>query len=99
MLAHVVMWKIKEEFKKDENKIKETIKKELEALKESIFEIHKIIVHIDKIDSSTHDLVLYSEFEDEKSLKNYASCEKHLNVVKAHILPYVSDRECIDYFI
>ncbi len=94
------MWRIKElaEGKsKEENCIK--IKNELEALKDKIKCIKHIEVGINySQDKAAYDLVLYSEFQDEKALDEYQNHEEHLKVAK-YIGLVKEDRILVDYKI
>lgn len=98
MIKHIVMWKIKdfaEGKSKEENCIK--IKSELEALKHKIQYIKHMEVGINySQDKAAYDLVLYSEFQDEKSLDEYQNHQEHLKVAK-YIGLVKEDRILVDY--
>ena len=100
MIRHIVMWKVKEKAlgrSKEENI--EEIKLMLENLKNEIPELKEIEVGID-IPSLTgsHDIVLYTVFEDEKGLDIYQKHPKHVEVAQ-FIRQVVTDRACVDYSI
>lgn len=96
MLKHIVMWKIKEEFKSEEKLIKENIKNSLENLAKDLGNI-KLQVIIDVLNTSTHDLILISEAKSKEDLQAYAKNEKHIEIINNYILPYTQGRSCIDY--
>ncbi|MBN2111461.1 MAG: Dabb family protein [Methanosarcinaceae archaeon] len=82
MLKHIVMWKLKDIAQgrtKKENA--ELMKEMLEGLKEKIPEIDKMEVgiNIDPSDAA-FDVVLYSEFMDEKALVSYQKHPEHVRV-------------------
>lgn len=97
MFVHIVMWKIKKEYEDKKDEIKNKLKLELENLKNSISKVNKIEVIKDVENTSTHEIMLYSEFEKEEDFGLYAKDERHLLVVKEYILPYLEERVCIDY--
>ena len=82
MLKHIVMWKLKdfaEGKTKEENA--STMKNMLEGLKEKIAEIDTIEVGISmKPSEAAFDVVLYSEFMDEKALEKYQKHPEHIKV-------------------
>ncbi|SFV69862.1 Stress responsive alpha-beta barrel domain protein Dabb [hydrothermal vent metagenome] len=80
MLKHIVMFKFKDENKK-ENLIK--TKKMLEALLNKVPTLKSMEVGINiSQESRAMDLSLYSEFEDEEGLELYANHPEHLKVVE-----------------
>jgi len=98
MVKHIILWKIKDEYKGEElNKIKLGIKEGLEGLKGSIPGLVDIQVNINGLDSSNMDLMLDSTFEDEASLKGYAVHPDHVAVADTKVRPYTQVRSCLDY--
>ncbi|OFI05836.1 stress responsive A/B barrel domain protein [Clostridium acetireducens DSM 10703] len=100
MIKHIVMWKLKDTAEgstKIENAKK--IKNDLELLKGVIAELYSIEVGIDINKSeAAYDLVLYSEFKDQKSLDIYQNHPEHLKV--AGFVKKVSEnRIVVDYEI
>lgn len=97
MVKHIILWKLKEEFNND--KIKTQMKEKLEGLKGEIDGLLEINVQIEKFSTSNVDVMLYSVFTDEKSLKNYATHEKHVFVADNYVRPFTEARSCIDFEI
>ncbi len=82
MIKHIVMWKLKnfaEGNDRKHNALK--MKKDLEALKTKIPVIRSIEAGINFLPSdAAYDIVLYSEFENEKDLDMYQKHPEHLKV-------------------
>ena len=98
MVKHVILWNLKEEYTEAEAlKIKEEIKASLEGLKGVVPGIVEIRVNINPLASSNCDLMLDSTFEDEASLKTYATHPAHLEVANGKVRPFTSGRVCMDY--
>ena len=102
MLKHIVMWKLKEEGHHEEGKSKKEsnallAKEYLESLANTIPEIRKIEVGININPSeAAFDLVLYSEFDDEKGLECYQNHPDHLRVGE-FIRKITETRVVVDY--
>ena len=98
MIKHIVMWKIKdfaEGASKKEICIK--LKEELEALKKMIPAVHSIEVGINfSEDAAAYDLVLNSEFMDEKALEEYQRHPEHVKVAN-YIARVREERILVDY--
>ena len=96
MLKHIVMWKIKEENKK-ESAMK--IKTDLEDLKGKIAEIVDIEVGID-IDAieKNYDVILVSTFKSEEDLKAYQVHPMHVEVAK-FVKSVALSRVAVDYLV
>lgn len=94
MIKHIVMWKLKEENKKENA---EKIKISLEALKCDIEEIVEIEVGIDinKSDAA-YDVALYSTFNSQKDLDAYQVHPKHKEA-GIFIKNVVINRIVVDY--
>lgn len=98
MLHHVILWKIKEEKTEEEKAlIKKNAKEQLESLAAQIPEIKRIHVQIESLATSTCDLMLDSEFENEEALKTYANHPAHVAVADEYIRPNMAVRMCLDY--
>ncbi len=97
MLVHIVMWNIKEEHRDQAEEIKKRMKQELEALQGQIEGLLHLELRTEVLESGTHELLLYSELEDAKSLARYAAHERHVYAAKNFIQPYTRDRVCVDY--
>lgn len=98
MLKHIVMWKFKdfaENNSKNENM--QIIKERLETLVGIIPEIKKLEIGVNINTSGfAYDMVLYSEFEDEKSLEIYKNHPEHVKV--SEFVAKVRDgRTVVDY--
>ncbi len=98
MIKHIVMWRVKD---KALGKIKEeninAIKIMLENLKSLIREVKdlEVGINIEELTGS-HDIVLYTTFENEQDLDAYQKHPEHLEVAK-FIREVVTDRACVDY--
>lgn len=98
MIRHVILWKLKEEYKGEEKKnILNRIKQGLESLKEEIPEIRQIRVQTEKLDSSNADFMLDSSFENAEDLYNYAVHPSHVRVADNLVRPFVEVRMCLDF--
>ena len=95
MVKHIILWKLKEEENRDE--IKQGIKEGLEGLQGIIPGLLEIKVQTETLDSSNVDVMLYSVFESEKALKNYAIHPAHVEVADTKVRPYTQIRSCIDF--
>lgn len=95
MVKHIILWKLKEEF--NNNEIKSEMKKELELLKGIIPGLLEIKIQTEKLATSNADVMLYSEFEDEASLKGYAVHPEHVRVADSKVRPFTETRLCIDF--
>ena len=95
MVKHIILWKLKE----DNNNIsvKQGIKAGLEGLIGKIPGLVEIKVQIDSLDSSNADVMLYSVFEDEVSLKGYAIHPDHVFVADTYVRPFTQTRLCMDF--
>lgn len=94
MIKHIVMWKLKDKNKK-ENSLK--IKNMIEDLKDKINVILNIEIGINiNTNDCSYDIVLYSEFENEKDLNFYQKNPLHIECV--NFIKNVSiDRKAVDY--
>lgn len=98
MVKHIVMWKIKEEIAKDERAlIKANVKTNLEGLIGKIAGLEKIEVIIEPFATSTHDMLLVSEFASKEALKEYAEHPEHVYVANTFVRPYTCERVCYDW--
>lgn len=98
MVKHIILWKLNENLSDTEKKeVSEKIKKGLEGLLGKIDGLNMIKVRIDKLDTSTCDLMLDSEFETFEAYKGYKTNPLHVSVANGVVRPNVSVRLCIDY--
>lgn len=95
MVKHIIIWTLKEECNTPE--IKYGIKGGLESLQGVVPGLMEIEVMIDPLSSSNGDVMLYSVFEDETSLKGYAVHPNHVYVADTYVRPYTKTRACFDY--
>lgn len=96
MVKHIILWKLKDEFNNDE--VKRGIKESLEALLGVIPGLVEIKVQTEKLESSKNaDVMLYSVFESEKALKEYAVHPAHVKVADTKVRPFTESRSCIDF--
>lgn len=95
MVKHIILWKLKEENNTAE--IKNGIKQNLEGLFGKIDGLIEIKVQTECLESSNVDVMLYSVFESEEALKNYAVHPEHVKVADTFVRPYTAIRSCIDY--
>ena len=95
MVKHIILWKLKEEFNND--KIKMDIKTGIEGLMGVVPGLLDIKVVIEHLDTSNVDVMLYSSFESEEALKNYAVHPAHIEVANTKVRPFTESRACIDY--
>ena len=100
MVKHVILWNLKSSFSEEEKqKIRIGIKEGLEGLAGKIPGMTDIRVNIDRLDSSTADLMLDSTFVDEEALKGYAVHPTHVEVADTKVRPFTEVRSCLDYKI
>lgn len=98
MVKHIILWKLKDSLSEEEKKaVKEGAKAGLESLQGRIPGLLKITVRIEGLESSNADMMLDCDFEDENSLKLYASHPEHNSVANAKVRPYTQTRLCLDY--
>jgi len=98
MVKHIILWQLKDEFSDSEKQdIKAGIKEGLEALMGKIPQMTEIKVETEGLSSSNADLMLYSVFENEDALKNYAVHPAHMEVADTKVRPYTKTRLCLDY--
>ncbi len=95
MVKHIILWKLKEENNTAE--IKNGIKQNLEGLLGKIDGLIEIKVQTECLESSNVDVMLYSVFETEEALKNYAVHPEHVKVADTFVRPYTAIRSCIDF--
>lgn len=95
MVKHIILWKLKEEFKTAE--IKSDMKKNLEALQGIIPGLIEISIQTESLQSSNADVMLYSVFEDGNALKGYAVHPEHVKVADTFVRPFTETRLCLDF--
>ncbi|WP_434310916.1 Dabb family protein [Hominifimenecus sp. rT4P-3] len=97
MIRHVVSWNYKEEVsaeKKEE--LYAYFKEAFSALKEKVPGVISISVGAPPLPSSTKELCLYVEMQEESVLPLYAGHPDHLAIVEV-IKRFCQDRCCVDF--
>ena len=98
MVKHIILWQLKDEFTENEKtEIKKGIKEGLEGLLGQIDGLTEIKVYCEGLPSSNADVMLYSVFKDEDSLRNYATHPEHVAVADGKVRPFTKTRLCLDY--
>ena len=98
MVKHIILWNLKDEFSNEQKlEIMAQIKEGLEALKGKIDGLVEIKVQIEKLETSTADLMLDSTFESEEALKGYSVHPEHVKVADEKVRPYTKTRSCMDF--
>lgn len=95
MVKHIILWKLKEEA--NNFAVKKGIKDGLEGLLGKIDGLLEIKVEINGLESSNADVMLYSVFENEKALKEYAVHPEHVYVADTYVRPFTEVRMCMDF--
>lgn len=95
MVKHIILWKLKAEHNNTE--VKNGIKQNLEGLLGKIPGLLEISVQTEGLASSNADVMLYSVFEDEASLKGYATHPEHMYVADTYVRPFTQTRLCLDF--
>jgi hypothetical protein len=95
MVKHVILWKLKEDA--NNMAVKQGIKDGLEGLMGKIEGLVEIKVEINGLSSSNADVMLYSVFENEDALKNYAVHPEHVYVADTFVRPFTEVRMCMDF--
>lgn len=99
MVKHIIIWTLKEMPEDEKTKVKEGIKSGLEGLKGVVPQIKDIKVVIDRLPSSTGDLMLDSTFESAEDLAGYSKHPAHVAVANEKVRPYTANRACLDFEI
>ena len=98
MVTHIVMWNFDASFTEETKKqAAAEMKEKLEALKEIVPGVLSVKVITEPLVSSTRDIALIGEYEDEAALKTYASHPEHVKVVETIIKKYCTDRTAFDF--
>lgn len=98
MVKHVILWKLRDDLPENElAEVKKGIKEGLESLAGKIPGLLEIKVYYDALESSNADVMLDSSFEDEASLKAYATHPEHVLVADTKVRPFTMSRTCLDF--
>ncbi|MBQ7718170.1 MAG: Dabb family protein [Clostridia bacterium] len=95
MVKHIILWKLKDEYNNDITK--DGIKVGLEGLMGKIPGLLEIKVQTEKLKTSNADVMLYSVFENEEALKEYAINPIHVKVANEKVRPFTETRLCMDF--
>ena len=95
MVKHIILWKLKDEHNNDA--VKKGIKDGIEGLQGKIHGILEIKVQTEKLKTSNADVMLYSVFESEEALREYAVNPVHLEVADNKVRPFTETRLCMDF--
>lgn len=96
MTKHVIIWKLKDTVENKEKTLR-SIKNALEGLVGKIDGLEKMCILIDKLPSSSGDLMMDSLFSDNEALKNYQKNPLHLEVANGLVRPNVDVRLSFDF--
>ncbi len=98
MIKHIVMFRLKETAEgRSKNENLKELKIILESLKAKIPVVKSLEVGMNQGTSgSASDIILYSEFDDMKTLEDYRVHPEHVRVV-AFIEKICSERRVVDY--
>lgn len=98
MVNHIVTWCYKEEVEESTREsIANNMKKALEELVGKVPGLLSATLEINLIDSSTHDLALFTTLDSIESLVGYQKHPDHCYVADTYVKPFVCNRTCIDY--
>ena len=96
MVKHMIVWKLKEEFKERESR-KAAIKESLEGLVGKIPGLTEMHIYLEPMSGSTGDIFMDSTFEDVASLAAYQKNFLHIEIANTLVLPAVEERLSFDY--
>lgn len=98
MVKHIILWQLRDELSDAEKlTVKAGIKTGLESLQGKIPGLIEIKVETVGLSSSNADVMLYSVFENEASLKGYAVHPEHVAVADGKVRPFTKTRLCLDF--
>lgn len=96
MVKHMIVWKLKDDIENKEA-IALNIKSALEGLVGKIDGLTKMEIIIDKLPSSSGDIMMDSEFESNDALMAYQQHPLHVEIANGIVRPSVSARLSLDY--
>lgn len=98
MVKHIILWQLNDDLTDNEKlSVKAGIKDGLESLQGKIPGLLDIKVETVGLQSSNADVMLYSVFETENALKEYAVHPEHVAVANGKVRPYTKTRLCLDF--
>ena len=95
MLRHIVMWKFNEGV--DCEYIGAKIKGRILAFCDSMPEVKRSEVIYSPLSTSTHDIMLSIDVDDEEALQKYATSKEHVEIAEILIKPNTNSRVAMDY--
>lgn len=96
MVKHMIVWKLKDDIENKEATAL-NIKSALEGLVGKIDGLTKMEIIIDKLPSSSGDIMMDSEFESNDALMTYQQHPLHVEIANGIVRPSVSARLSLDY--
>ncbi|MBQ9744256.1 MAG: Dabb family protein [Clostridia bacterium] len=96
MVKHMIVWKLDDRIENKNEKALE-IKTALEGLTGKIDGLLKMEIIIDKLPSSSGDIMMDSEFESNEALMAYQKHPLHVEIANGIVRPSVSQRLSLDY--
>ena len=96
MVKHMIVWKLKDDIENKEAAAL-NIKSALEGLVGKIDGLTKMEIIIDKLPSSSGDIMMDSEFESNDALVAYQQHPLHVEIANGIVRPSVSARLSLDY--
>ena len=100
MVKHIILWQLKDEYTEEQKtEIKAGIKAGLESLAGKIPGLVEIKVQVDRLPSSTAEVMLDSTFESEEALKGYSVHPEHVKVADEKVRPFTKTRSCLDFVL
>ena len=96
MVKHMIVWKLKDDIDNKEATAL-NIKSALEGLVGKIDGLTKMEIIIDKLPSSSGDIMMDSEFESNDALMAYQQHPLHVEIANGIVRPSVSARLSLDY--
>lgn len=98
MVKHIILWQLKDELDgAAAAEVKKGMKEGLEGLAGKIPGLLEIKVYAEGLASSNADVMLYSVFTDEATLKGYAVHPEHVAVADGKVRPFTKTRLCLDF--
>ncbi len=94
MIKHIILWKLKEEYNTEA--VKREMKAALEGLVGVVPGLLTMKIDICPLESSTADVMLYSELADAEALRGYAAHPAHVEVANTKVRPFVQARLAMD---
>ena len=98
MVKHIILWTLKEMPEDEKALVKKGIKEGLEGLKGKIPGLIDIkVATVERLGSSTADVMLDSTFDSKESLEGYSKHPEHVAVANEKVRPFTATRSCMDF--